>query len=160
MRKIPAKHTAILYNTVREIKPRRTVLVTHAPRNTVEELKPYSREGDAIAVDIYPVPVGYMSDLRNKTMSCVGEYADKTLKSAVRRGSVSGKADNVDVRPAVSYVYTAQTAQKGSRVVKKGYVYGYFKPVGVIPSDYAGTRHTSGRYADHGVFARQLKDRS
>lgn len=83
MRKIPAKHTAILYNTVREIKPRRTVLVTHAPRNTVEELKPYSREGDAIAVDIYPVPVGYMSDLRNKTMSCVGEYADKTLKSAV-----------------------------------------------------------------------------
>ena len=81
-RKIPVESTALYYNGVRELQPRRPVVMTHAPRNTVEELIPYSRQGDIVCVDIYPVPVGYHSELRNKTMSCVGEYADKTLETA------------------------------------------------------------------------------
>jgi hypothetical protein len=81
-RKIPVESTALLYDVIRELRPRRPVVVTHAPRNTIEELTPYSRQGDIVCVDIYPVPVGYHSELKNKTMSCVGEYADKTLKTA------------------------------------------------------------------------------
>lgn len=57
----------------------------HAPRNTLRDLRQFEPVADIIGCDIYPIPFGPMvghSDLRDKTMSCVGAYTRRMAESA------------------------------------------------------------------------------
>ncbi len=72
------------YDIISSFKPRRPVFLNHAPRNTVDELKPYNAGADIVGCDIYPVPEknGH-SDMPNQTLSVVGDYTDKMFASAL-----------------------------------------------------------------------------
>ena len=64
------------YEVIREEDPNHPVEQTHAPRGTVEELRPYNAAADILAIDIYPVsvPPGTHSLLPNKEISMVGDW--------------------------------------------------------------------------------------
>jgi len=72
------------YEIISSFKPRRAVFLNHAPRNTIDELKPYNVGADIVGCDIYPVPEknGH-SDMPNQTLSVVGDYTDKMFESAL-----------------------------------------------------------------------------
>jgi hypothetical protein len=89
-----AEGLALGYRLVKELDPHHPVTLNHAPRNTVATLRKYNAATDAVSVDIYPVVPpdilhiyaitadGRHGDLRNQTLSCVGEYADKMREVA------------------------------------------------------------------------------
>lgn len=64
------------YQIIKELDPDHPVLMNHAPRNTIEELRAYCVAADVTGADIYPVsvPMGKHSGLPNKEMSVVGDY--------------------------------------------------------------------------------------
>jgi hypothetical protein len=80
---MPLKSMMEAYKFYKTFTPRRPVFINHAPRNSIGILKKYNAGGDITGVDIYPVPDGNHSDLPNKTISCVGDYTDKMLKTAL-----------------------------------------------------------------------------
>ena len=64
---------------IRELDPDHPIEITHAPRGTVETLRPYNVTTDIVATDIYPIgyPPGGHSLLPNKEISMVGDYAQR-----------------------------------------------------------------------------------
>jgi len=64
------------YKLIKELDPNHPVGLTHAPRGTVEQLRPYVTAADVLLLDIYPVgfPPGMHSLLPNKEISMVGDY--------------------------------------------------------------------------------------
>src|SRR5205085_12684813 len=69
---------------LRELDPNHPVAVTHAPRGTVETLRPYNAAADITGADIYPVgyPPGAHSLLPNKELSMVGDYTQTMIQVA------------------------------------------------------------------------------
>jgi hypothetical protein len=64
---------------IRELDPEHPIEVTHAPRGTLETLRPYNVTTDIVATDIYPIgyPPGTHSLLPNKQLSMVGDYTQQ-----------------------------------------------------------------------------------
>jgi len=64
---------------IRELDPAHPIEITHAPRGTVDSLRPYNVTTDIVATDIYPIgyPPGGHSLLPNKEMSMVGDYTQR-----------------------------------------------------------------------------------
>ncbi len=64
------------YNIIKELDPDHPVLMNHAPRNEVDELRQYCVACDSTGCDIYPVsiPMGKNSRLPNTEISVVGDY--------------------------------------------------------------------------------------
>lgn len=51
------------------------------PRQSFQSVRSYSRAGNVLGVDIYPVPEGHgHNNLKNRTIACVGEYTDLAEK--------------------------------------------------------------------------------
>ncbi len=71
------------YKLIKELDPNHPVGLTHAPRGTLEQLKPYNAAADVLLLDIYPIgyPPGMHSLKPNKEISMVGDYT-KFLKQA------------------------------------------------------------------------------
>jgi hypothetical protein len=69
---------------IRELDPNHPIAVTHAPRGTVESLRPYNATADITGADIYPVsyPPGIHSLGTNKEISMVGDYTRKMMEVA------------------------------------------------------------------------------
>ncbi len=88
------ENLALGYQLVKQLDPSHPVTLNHAPQNTAKTLRKYNVACDAISVDIYPVIPrnilhmyaitrdGRHGDLRNQTISCVGEYVDKMRQVA------------------------------------------------------------------------------
>lgn len=65
------------YEYIRKIDPYRPVMLNEAPRGKIADLRSYAAACDTYGVDIYPVPSpNPHSGLDDKTMTCVGRYAD------------------------------------------------------------------------------------
>ncbi len=77
--RVPVDRVQRFYDIVRELDPQHPVWITQAPRGTVDSLKQYDPAYDIGAMDIYPVsyPPGIHSDLPNKNISVVGDYAER-----------------------------------------------------------------------------------
>jgi hypothetical protein len=73
---IPADDMIRGYQIIRQEDPNHPVVQTHAPRLTVEQLRPYNGCADILALDIYPVgyPPGANSLEPNKEISMVGDW--------------------------------------------------------------------------------------
>lgn len=108
--KVPPGQLEKSYKIIEQLDPDRPVLVLHAPRNTIEELRAYNGTGDIFGADIYPVsvPMGKNSHLPNKGLSVVGDYTKRMVEVVnnskpifmVLQVTWSGvMRDNVLVRP-------------------------------------------------------------
>ena len=64
------------YSIIKELDPHHPVGLTHAPRGTLEQLRPYVAAADVLLLDIYPIgyPPGRHSLWQNKEISMVGDY--------------------------------------------------------------------------------------
>ncbi len=73
---------------IRELDTNHPVAIIHAPRGTVEQLRPYNPAGEITGADIYPIsyPPGTDSLLTNKEISMVGDYTKKMM--AVSEGKM------------------------------------------------------------------------
>ena len=73
---VPAADMVRGYQIIRQEDPAHGVVQTHAPRLTIEQLRPYNGCADILALDIYPVgyPPGTNSLLPNKEISMVGDW--------------------------------------------------------------------------------------
>ena len=80
--KVPPGPLAKSHKIIKQLDPDRPVLVIHAPRNTIEELRAYNDTGDIFGADIYPVsvPMGKNSHLPNKSLSMVGDYTERMVE--------------------------------------------------------------------------------
>ena len=69
---------------IRELDTNHPVAVTHAPRGTVESLRPYNAAADITGADIYPIgyPPGGHSLETNKEISMVGDYTRRMMEVA------------------------------------------------------------------------------
>jgi hypothetical protein len=69
---------------IRELDTNHPVAVTHAPRGTVESLRPYNASADITGADIYPIgyPPGGHSLETNKEISMVGDYTRRMMEVA------------------------------------------------------------------------------
>ncbi len=69
---------------VRELDPNHPIALTHAPRGTVDSLRPYNAGADITGADIYPIgyPPGTHSLLPNKEASMVGDYTQTMMRVA------------------------------------------------------------------------------
>jgi hypothetical protein len=69
---------------IRELDTNHPVAVTHAPRGTVESLRPYNAAADITGADIYPIgyPPGGHSLETNKEISMVGNYTRRMMEVA------------------------------------------------------------------------------
>lgn len=64
------------YRILKDHDPYHLVWVNLAPRNGVEDLKPFGEACDLLSVDIYPIPYpNSHSGLEDKTPACCGKYA-------------------------------------------------------------------------------------
>ena len=81
--KVPPEHLRRFYEIVHELDPNHPVWLTQAPRGTIESLTRYRPMYDIGAVDVYPVsyPPGTHSDLPNKNLSVVGDYAKRVAEA-------------------------------------------------------------------------------
>ena len=72
----PVEPMVRAYRIIKELDPHHPVGLTHAPRGTVEQLRPYGAATDIFLLDIYPVgyPPGKHSLWPNKEISMVGDY--------------------------------------------------------------------------------------
>ncbi len=75
-KKLPAEPMVRGTRIVRELDPDHPVWVNHAPRGTIESLRPYNAACDVTGTDVYPVgyPPGTHSDRPNKAVSMVGDF--------------------------------------------------------------------------------------
>ncbi|MDM8006669.1 MAG: hypothetical protein QUV05_11055 [Phycisphaerae bacterium] len=82
--KLPVEPLKEAYDLIRELDPDRLVWFCHAPRGTLETLRPYSAACDVLSIDIYPVsePPGKHSLEANKGLSMVGDYTRRTVELA------------------------------------------------------------------------------
>jgi len=80
--KIPAASLTKAYKLIRQLDPNHPVWIAHAPRGTVESLRPYNAACDSIGADIYPVsePPGKHSLLPNRDLSMVGDYTRRVAE--------------------------------------------------------------------------------
>lgn len=73
------------YKKIKELKANLSVWMNHAPRNQIEQLAAFNDAADIVGCDIYPVPLhpklGH-SDLKNRSMSCVGDYTQRMQQAA------------------------------------------------------------------------------
>jgi hypothetical protein len=69
---------------IRELDTNHPVAVTHAPRGTVQSLRPYNAAADITGADIYPIgyPPGGHSLETNKEISMVGDYTRRMMEVA------------------------------------------------------------------------------
>jgi len=83
----PPEDLRVYYQTVHELDPHHPVWITHAPRGTVEDLRPYNAFFDIGAIDIYPIgyPPGEHSGIANKNLSVVGDYTRIIADATDRR---------------------------------------------------------------------------
>ena len=74
--KVPLEPLTRAYRVIKEVDPKHPVVIIHAPRGTVESLRPYNSIADVLGADIYPVgvPPGAHSLLPNKNISLVGDH--------------------------------------------------------------------------------------
>jgi hypothetical protein len=81
--KIPPEDLRVYYETIHELDPNHPIWITHAPRGTASDWKPYSQFMDIGAVDIYPIgyPPGMHSGTSNRDLSVVGDYAQEIRES-------------------------------------------------------------------------------
>ena len=72
----PVEKMVRAYEIIKELDPHHPVGLTHAPRGTLERLRPYVAAADLLLLDIYPVgyPPGKHSLWQNKEISMVGDY--------------------------------------------------------------------------------------
>ena len=64
------------YRILREHDPYHPCWLNAAPRNSVEDLKPYGAACDILSVDVYPIPYpNAHSGLADKNPTCCGKYA-------------------------------------------------------------------------------------
>lgn len=79
----PVEPMVRAYKIIKELDPYHPVGLTHAPRGTLEQLRPYAAAADILLLDIYPVgyPPGRHSLWDNKEISMVGDYT-KFIKQA------------------------------------------------------------------------------
>lgn len=82
--KLPVEPLTQAYRLIRELDPHRLVWFCHAPRGTLETLRPYNAACDILSTDIYPVsePPGKHSLEANKGLSMVGDYTRRTVELA------------------------------------------------------------------------------
>ena len=75
--KVPVEDLQAFYRIVHELDANHPVWITQAPRGTLESLKSYRQVYDVGAMDVYPVsyPPGVHSDIPNKDLSMIGDYA-------------------------------------------------------------------------------------
>jgi len=74
------------YRIVRRLDPDHPVWMNHAPRNRIATLARFNLAADIAGCDIYPVPEPQtQSDLPNKTLSVVGDEADKNRAAVLYR---------------------------------------------------------------------------
>jgi hypothetical protein len=81
--KVPVEDLQAFYRIVHELDPNHPVWITQAPRGSVQSLKPYKAVYDVGAMDVYPVsyPPGVHSDIPNKSLSMVGDYAARIAEA-------------------------------------------------------------------------------
>ena len=74
-------------DVIRAEDPNHPVVIIHAPRGTVESLRPYNVTGEILGMDIYPIgyPPGAHSLLPNKNISLVGDHARIIAEVADRK---------------------------------------------------------------------------
>lgn len=77
--RVPVDRVQRFYDIVHELDSQHPVWITQAPRGTIDSLKQYDPTYDIGTMDIYPVsyPPGLHSDLPNKNISVVGDYAQR-----------------------------------------------------------------------------------
>jgi len=82
--KIPVEPLVDAYRLIRSLDPHHPVWFCHAPRGTLETLRPYNDACDVLSTDIYPVsePPGKHSLEANKGLSMVGDYTKRTVALA------------------------------------------------------------------------------
>ena len=77
------------YEFYREKDPYHPVWINMAPRGLVADLARYNRACDITGVDIYPVPEGGShSEMKDKSLACVGAYTEKMRRSVGDRKPV------------------------------------------------------------------------
>ena len=130
-RKIPFESVQKAYRAFYFNAPEYLFWANHAPRLTnktknhesFNSVRRYSLASDVTGIDIYPVPEGnYHSNLKNKTLSCVGEYTDLLKRNAFNKpvwmtlqafswNAFGGSGDNPrpDYRQLKFMVYNAIT---------------------------------------------------
>ncbi|MCX7016748.1 MAG: hypothetical protein NTW86_30020 [Candidatus Sumerlaeota bacterium] len=88
--KVPVKALREAYELIRELDPDHPVWIAHAPRGTLETLRPYNDACDVLAIDIYPVsePPGKHSLEVNKGLSMVGDLTRRVVNLAGGRKMV------------------------------------------------------------------------
>jgi hypothetical protein len=82
--RIPVEPLRQAYELIRELDPNHPVWFCHAPRGTLETLRPYNAACDVLSIDIYPVsePMGKNSLEANKGLSMVGDYTRRVVALA------------------------------------------------------------------------------
>jgi hypothetical protein len=82
--KLPVPPLVRAREIIRGLDTNHPVAVTHAPRGTVETLRPYNASADITGADIYPVgyPPGGHSLGTNKNISMVGDYTRTMMEVA------------------------------------------------------------------------------
>jgi hypothetical protein len=82
--KLPVPALVRAYKIIHEEDPNHPVWIVHAPRGTVQELRPYNPTFDIGGVDIYPVsnPPGrhLAATDKNREISAVGDFTQKMLR--------------------------------------------------------------------------------
>jgi hypothetical protein len=88
--KIPVEPLRQAYELIHSLDPDHPVWFCHAPRGTLETLRPYSVACDVLSTDVYPVsePPGKHSLEPNKGLSMVGDYTRRTVELAEGRKMV------------------------------------------------------------------------
>jgi len=88
--KLPVEPLRQAYELIHELDPDRLVWFCHAPRGTLEALRPYNEACDVLSTDIYPVsvPPGKHSLEENKGLSMVGDYTRRMVRLAEGRKMV------------------------------------------------------------------------
>ncbi len=81
-RPVPALVRA--YQIIHEEDPNHPIWIVHAPRGTVDELKPYDEAYDIGGVDVYPIgypPGRHLAETdTNRDISVIGDYTQKMLR--------------------------------------------------------------------------------
>jgi hypothetical protein len=82
--KIPVATLVRAYDVIHQEDPNHPIWVVHAPRGTVEELRPYDATYDIGGVDVYPVsypPGRHLAETdTNRDISVIGDYVQKMLR--------------------------------------------------------------------------------
>jgi len=83
--KNPVEPMIRAYKVIKELDPYHPVVLSQAPRGTIEELIPYDTAADVLILDIYPIsyPPGTHSLLANKELSMVGDWT-RFIKEAAQ----------------------------------------------------------------------------